>query len=135
MTNRIQQLPRRQWRDRAAEARQLNAILRAPGGTQELHDIQAVSLLEGWETGTGVACYARVGAGKTLVLGLLPTLMSKHPLGYCRPLIVVPGSLREKTETEFTAARKHWKIAHQYWLESYTALAQESKADILEERQ
>lgn len=133
--NRIQQLPRRAWRDRAAEARQLNALLRAPGGTQQLHDIQAVTLLEAWESGTGVLCYARVGAGKTYPIGLLPTLMAHHPLKFSRPLIVVPGSLREKTEADFTAARQHWRIAHQYWLESYTALAQESKADILEERQ
>jgi hypothetical protein len=143
MTNRIQALPRRSWRDRAAEARQLNAILRAPGGTQQLHDIQSVTLLESWESASawqvaracGVACYARVGAGKTLPIGLIPTLLAAHPLRLTRPLIVVPGSLREKTEREFTAARSHWRIAHQYWLESYTALAQESRADVLEERQ
>lgn len=144
MTNRIQSLPRRNWRERAAEARELNALLRAPGGTQTLHDIQAVTLLESWESANraltpggacGVACYARVGAGKTLPLGLLPTLLAKHPLRFARPLIVVPGSLREKTDREFTAARAHWQITHQYWLESYTALAQESRADVLEERQ
>lgn len=143
MTNRIQQIPRRNWRERAAEARQLNALLRAPGGTQQLHDIQAVTLLEAWESGTGVNCYARVGAGKTIVMGLLPTLMAYHPLKFCRPLIVAPGSLVTgarkgepgKTERDFIAARQHWKIVHQYWLASYTELAQESKADILEERQ
>jgi hypothetical protein len=133
--NRIQQLPRRNWRARADEARQLNALLRAPGGSQQLHDIQAVTLLEAWESGTGVNCYARVGAGKSHVIGLLPTLMARHPHGFSRPLIVVPGSLREKTEAEFAQSRQHWRIANQYWLESYTALAQESKADILEERQ
>lgn len=133
--NRIQQLPRRNWRARADEARQLNALLRAPGGSQQLHDIQAVTLLEAWESGTGVNCYARVGAGKSHVIGLLPTLMARHPHSFSRPLIVVPGSLREKTEAEFAQSRQHWRIANQYWLESYTALAQESKADILEERQ
>lgn len=142
MNNRIQSLPRRNWRARAAEARQLNALLRAPGGSQSLHDIQAVSLLEAWETTAagnglgGLLCYARVGAGKSLVIGLLPTLLAAHPSGpFTRPLIVVPGSLRSKTESEFAAMRQHWKVAHQYWLESYTALAQVSRADILEERQ
>jgi hypothetical protein len=135
MTNRIQSLPRRNWRDRAAEARQLNALLRAPGGAQSLHDIQAVSLLEAWECG-GLVCYARVGAGKSLVIGLLPTLLAQHPAGpFTRPLIVVPGALRSKTESEFAAMRQHWRVAHQYWLESYTALAQVSRADILDERQ
>jgi hypothetical protein len=133
--SRISRIPRRNWRDRAAEASGLNGLLRAPGGSQVLHDIQAVALLEAWEAG-GVCCYARVGTGKTLILGLLPTLMAAHPTHPCtRPLIVVPGALREKTEADFAAARAHWKIAHQYWLESYTALAQESRADILEERQ
>lgn len=133
MTNRIQSLPRRNWRDRADEARQLNALLRQPGGTQTLHDIQAVSLLEAWER-EWLICYARVGAGKTRVIGLLLTLMAMK--GYDRPLVCVPGSLLKKTEKHFITDRAEgWKIGHQYWLESYTALAQESRADILEERQ
>lgn len=132
MTNRIIDLPSRRWRDRASDAAALNAILRAPGGTQTLHDIQAVSLLECWEVG-GVACFARVGAGKTIISGLVPTLMA--PQGFTRPLIVVPGSLREKTDHEFAEMRRHWRVASQYWLESYTALAQVSRADILDERQ
>lgn len=134
--SRISRIARRAWRDRAAEAAGLNAVLRAPGGSQTLHDIQAVSLLEAWDVGSGVCVYSRVGTGKTLMIGLLPTLMAAHPRTPCtRPLIVVPGSLREKTEAEFASARAHWRVAHQYWLESYTALAQESRADILDERQ
>lgn len=135
MTNRIQALPRRIWRERAAEARQLNALLRAPSCTQDLHDIQAVSLLEAWEQ-EFLICWARVGAGKTRVIGLLLTLMAAHRNRYDRALIVVPGSLRTKTEDHFKSDRAlGWKIGHQYWLESYTALAQENRADILEERQ
>lgn len=130
--SRIAQLPKRRWRDRAAEAAALNAHLRAPGGTQTLHDIQAVSLLECWELG-GTDGFANVGEGKTLIMGLVPTLMAER--GFTRPLCVVPGALREKTDAEFAAARRHWRVASQYWLESYTALAQVSRADILDERQ
>lgn len=129
--NRIQALPRRRWRDRAAEAiPALTAALRQPNGTQQLHDIQAVALLELWECG-GAFVNARVGAGKSLVSGLAPTLMAHK--GFTRPLLVIPASLREKTDVEFREARVHWKVAHQYKVESYTALAQVKHADMLDE--
>lgn len=124
--------PRRRWQDRAAEAAGLNALLRQPGGTQTLFPIQAVSLLEFFEC-NGLFCAARVGAGKTHVIGLAPTLLAAK--GFDRAQILVPGSLKAKTEREFVHLRKHWKIANQYWLDSYTALAQANRADLLEERQ
>lgn len=124
--------PRRRWQDRAAEAAGLNALLRQPGGTQELFPIQAVSLLEFFEC-EGLFCAARVGAGKTHVIGLAPTLLAAK--GFDRAQILVPGSLKAKTEREFVHLRQHWKIANQYWLDSYTALAQANRADLLEERQ
>lgn len=122
----------RKWRDRAGEAAGLNAILRQPGGTQQLHDIQAVSLLEAWENGS-IVDYARVGAGKTLMMGTLPTLLARQ--GYTRPMLVVPGSLRGKTENEFREARHHWQIAHQYSLKSYTELSSVKNEDVLEREQ
>lgn len=130
--NRIAALPRRRWQDRAAEAAGLNALLRQPGGTQTLFPIQAVSLLEFFER-NGLFCAARVGAGKTLVIGLAPTLMSAK--GFDRCQILVPGSLRAKTERELAEARTNWQIVNQYWLDSYTALAQANRADLLDERQ
>jgi hypothetical protein len=130
MTNRIQTLPARRWRDRAADAiPALTAALRQPGGTQQLHDIQAVALLELWECG-GSFVNARVGAGKTLVSGLAGTLMAAK--GFVNPLLVVPASLREKTDAEFREARHHWKIMHQYRLASYTELALVKHADLLD---
>jgi hypothetical protein len=132
MTNRLLALPRRDWRARSTEAAGLNALLRQPGGTETLFDIQAVSLLELFEC-EGLFCAARTGAGKTKIIGLAPTLMALK--GYTRPLIAVPGSLLKDTEVKFRADRVNWKIANQYWLESYNALARESRADILEERQ
>lgn len=141
--NRIATLPRRVWRDRAAFAARLNAALRAPGGTQTLHDIQAVTLTELYESyrpasgagdgGAGVACFARVGAGKTHVAALAPTVMAWH--GFSRPLYVVPGALKAKTETEFAALRKHWLVAPQYWLKSFTELGLEKNAKLLDELQ
>ncbi len=127
--NRIASLPARRWRDRAAEAiPALTAALRQPTGTQSLHDIQAVSLLELWEQG-GAFVNARVGAGKTLVSGLAGTLMAAR--GFVNPLLVVPASLREKTDAEFREARHHWKIMSQYRLASYTELAMVKHADLL----
>ncbi len=132
MTNRLLALPRRDWRARSTEAAGLNALLRQPGGTETLFDIQAVSLLELFEC-DGLFCAARTGAGKTKIIGLAPTLMALK--GYTRPLIAVPGSLLKDTEAKFRSDRVNWKIANQYWLESYNALARESRADVLEERQ
>ncbi len=127
--NRIANLPRRAWRDRVADAQPLQAALRAPGGAQTLHDIQAVSLLELYERG-GLACFARVGAGKSLVSALAPVVMSWR--GFSRPMIIVPGALRQKTDIEFTAMRQHWHVAPQYWLKSYTELGLEKNAAMLD---
>jgi hypothetical protein len=128
MTNRIQALPRRAWRDRVAEAQPLQAALRAPGGTQSLHDIQAVSLLELYERG-GLVCFARVGAGKTMVMALAPTVLAWR--GFTRPMFLVPGSLRQKTENDVLNLRKHWHVAPQYWLKSYTEVGLEKNAQML----
>lgn len=122
----------RRWRDRASEAAGLNAILRQPGGGQQLHDIQAVSLLESWER-ESLFCLARIGSGKTTVIGTLPTLLARK--GYRNPMIVVPGALRQKTEDEFAAARQHWQITHQYKLASYTEMATVKNQDMLEVNQ
>jgi hypothetical protein len=130
--NRIANLPRRTWRERASEAQPLQAALRAPGGTQTLHDIQAVSLLELYERG-GLACFARVGAGKTHVLALAPTVMAWR--GFSRPMFIVPGALKAKTEAEVAALRKHWFVAPQYWLKSFTELGLEKNAAMLDELQ
>jgi hypothetical protein len=121
----------RDWRDGSEQAVDvLTRCLRTPAGSQALRPIQAVALKEAFEC-KGLYLNARVGAGKTLVSGLIPTVM--RPLGYCRPLILVPGNLVAKTRHEFEQARRDWKIAEFYRLESYTALALEKNANLLAE--
>ncbi len=121
----------RDWRHGADQAVEvLTRCLRTPQGTQTLRPIQAVALKEAYEC-RGLYLNARVGAGKTAVSGLLPTVM--RPLGYQRPLIFVPGNLLAKTRHEFDVARRDWKIAEFYKLESYTSLALEKNAKMLEE--
>jgi hypothetical protein len=121
----------RNWRDGEDQAVEvLSRALRTPQGSQKLRPIQAVALKEAYEC-RGLYLNARVGAGKTLVSGLLPTVM--RPLGYKRALILVPGNLLKKTEHEFAVARRDWKVEEFYRLESYTALALEKNADLLKE--
>ncbi len=134
MTNRIQALPRRSWRSRVAEAQPLQAALRTPGGTQTLNDLQAVGLLELYQQRLGgLVCFGRVGIGKTHLLALAPVVLSWR--GFTRPMFMVPGSLRAKTESDVSALRKHWHVAPQYWLKSYTEIGLEKNADMLFELQ
>lgn len=127
--NRILELPRRDWRDvAAAHKAELTERLRAPGGAEALFDIQAAALYEIWQQ-EGACVFARVGAGKTKIAGLAPTLLADK--GYTRPCLVVPANLKKKTDREFTEDRKHWRITHQYWLHSYTFFSLEKNAEWL----
>ncbi len=121
----------RDWRDGADEAVEvLTRCLRTPQGTQRLRPIQAVALKEAYER-RGLYLRARVGAGKTLTSALLPTVLA--PLGYRRPLILVPANLVKKTRHEYEELRRDWKIPEFYKLESYTALALEKNANLIAE--
>lgn len=120
----------RDWRAGAEQAVSvLTQCLRTPQGTQSLRPIQAVALKEAYEC-DGLYLNARVGAGKTLCSGLIPTLMRNK--GRCRPLILVPASLVKKTEHEFAEMRRDWKIAQGlYEIRSYTSLSLEKNANFL----
>lgn len=121
----------RDWRDGAERAVEvLTACLKTPQGTQSLRPIQAVALKEAYEC-RGLYLQARVGAGKTCVSALLPTVM--RPLGYTRPLILVPANLLQKTRHEFELLRRDWKVPDFYRLESYSALALEKNARLISE--
>lgn len=80
----------------------LSELLRKPAGTMVLFPLQAVALLEAHDFG-GIVVLLSVGRGKTLVSFLLPTVMEAE-----RPLLIVPGKLRNKTEIEFRELAKHW---------------------------
>jgi hypothetical protein len=121
----------RDWRDRADQAVEtLSRCLRTPQGSQRLRPIQAVALLEAWEQ-DGLYLNARVGAGKTLASGLIPTLMRQK--GRSRPLILVPASLVKKTEHEFQLMRRDWQLPTFYEIRSYTSLSLEKNANFLNE--
>jgi hypothetical protein len=125
--HRIAALPRRDWQaDAYHTALEMTAWLRTKGGSETLWPIQGVSLLEAGET-NGLFCAGSVGCGKTLTAALLPIV-----LGAERPLLIVPGSLREGTRRAHAALRRHWRLPKHYRVESYECLALDKYRDLLE---
>lgn len=121
---RIAELPRRQWTVGAdAVAAAMTAQLRTPHGVQHLWPSQAVALSELPQVGGGF-CGMSVGRGKTLISALAPTV-----LGAVRPLIIVPGKHRAKTEREFQALRENWRLPPHIPIESYERLALEAQSN------
>ena len=124
--SRISELRKRDWTtcDPAAVA-ELSCALN-PSGRQVLRLIQAMALRESLQLG-GVWCAARVGAGKTLIAGLLATLYEDQ-----RPLVVVPGGHGDKTELEFAGYRKlGWELSHKIQVVSYSDIARDVDEKLL----
>lgn len=122
--SRIAELPRRDWREAGEEAvRELTPLFLEPGATGRLRPIQAMAIKEGFELG-GCLVNARVGAGKTLIAGLLATLHAER-----RPLIIVPGGHQEKTDREFAQYRAAgWKMPHTHRVVTYNELGRAENA-------
>jgi len=80
--------------------------LRKPAGTMQLREIQASALLE-LTLYRGLFAAARVGAGKTLIAGLAPTVF-----GAKRPLFVCPANMLRETKAHLAALRTHWRLPH-----------------------
>lgn len=72
-----------------------SAMLRAP---------QVEALREIWEYG-GLFAPMRVGAGKSLVTLLAPTILHSE-----RPVLVIPASLKDKTKRDFVRYRRDWLV-------------------------
>lgn len=126
MTNRIANLPRRDWTEKAELIRDdMTSALRTPYGTMRLRPVQAAALYEAFETG-GLFANIRVGGGKTIITALLPQIMGAE-----RPLLLVPASLIRKTRDEFRELRKHWQIINTLRVESYTKLGVTRHAELL----
>jgi hypothetical protein len=102
----------------------VTAWLRTAQGTMTLRPIQARALLEA-ALYQGLFCSARVGAGKTIISGLLPTVWRAK-----RPLLIVPANLVKKTKRELKALRLHWQIPH-VRIESYSKLGHKAHARLL----
>ncbi len=104
---RIRDLPRRVWQDDPDLELLVDLLtkrLKTPNGTMRLKPVQAVMLRELYDVG-GIFSPVRVGGGKTL-----PSLLASELTGALRPLLLVPGGLREKTRRDAYALAKHWKI-------------------------
>jgi hypothetical protein len=124
--SRIRDLRRRDWTtcDPAAVS-EISAALN-PSGLQVLRPIQAMAIRESLQLG-GVWCAARVGAGKTLIAGILATIYEDQ-----RPLIIVPGGHGDKTELEFAGYRKlGWELSHKIQVVSYSDIARDVDEKLL----
>lgn len=123
---RIRDLPRRDWEPGAeAFAERLTAYLRAPGGTQKLRPVQAISLREAHDRG-GLFGPQRVGAGKTNTSLLAATIM-----GARKPMLLIPAKLKDKTLRDMNAARKHWLVPPYIFIMSYELLGRPQSARAL----
>lgn len=104
----------------------MTRLLRRPNGTQILREIQAVALLEASEVG-GLFGHIRVGAGKTHISYLLPTVLHAR-----RPLLLVPAALIEKTKSDFSEIAQHWVNTAPIQIYSYSKLGLENYKGLLE---
>jgi hypothetical protein len=122
---RILALPSRDWRDGVEELVEIFTLaLKRPGGTQRLLPVQAAALAEAHDNG-GALLLVSVGGGKTLLSFLLPAVMEAE-----RPLIIVPGGLRGKTDKEWWQYQKDWKLP-KVRITSYEFLSQEQNSEFL----
>jgi hypothetical protein len=108
---RIEALPRRLAP--VVDAGMLTRYLRTPTGTQSLRENQAASLSDLYDFG-GLFGMQGTGAGKTLISLLAPML--PHPQNpqapwVQRPVLLVPASLKYKTEdVDIPFYRQHWRL-------------------------
>lgn len=124
---RIDALPRRPSATGSASlVDDMTEVLRRPGGTMRLRPIQAQALLEIGEQ-RGFLGSMRVGSGKTLV-----SLLAPYVLDLQRPILLLPASLREKTEHERRTLAKHWRIPNNIRIVSYEELGREKAENLLE---
>lgn len=128
---RIVDLPRRCWEEEDVEMLQeeISDWLKTPTGQQQLRPVQAFALAELHDL-NGLLGIILVGGGKTLITFLAPLVLEA-----LRPVLIVPASLREKTEREFAVLAKHWVRHSDLEIVNYEKLSRVSGADYLEERQ
>lgn len=131
---RIAALPTRTWSVEGGEAfaDKMTEILRKPWGTMRLRPIQAIGLFELAEYG-GLFGPLRVGAGKTLLSLLAPTVLQWRLNAGFRPLLVVPASLVEKTQRDHRQLIQHWHITESLKVVSYESLGRVKAAEFLQE--
>jgi hypothetical protein len=114
---RVLELPRRRKPEGAemeAIVSGMTVVLRKPGGTQTLRDVQAWALWEAPQQG-GLLASLATGAGKTLI-GILMAMVWPWialPDGTRRPvraLLLIPADLREQFEHDWNFYGEHWEL-------------------------
>lgn len=137
---RVFELPRRTSQDWQVVARELTAILRVEGRCSGDHlppvkglcavcqqpmallPVQAQALYEFSKVG-GLFAPIRVGGGKTLLSLLAPFIVDAR-----KPILLIPASLRDKTEIARISLSKHWRIKQNIRVMTYESLGLETKA-------
>ena len=102
--DRIVNIPRRKWEDRANLALELTDWLKTPQGTMQLRPVQAAALADAHDFG-GLLAPQRVGAGKTILSLLVAEVLDAE-----RPLLIIPAKLKRKTEIDIAQLKQHWRF-------------------------
>ncbi len=111
---RIMNLPRRTKPELEAITRGLTQLLRKPGGTQELRDLQGWCLYEG-PAANGLVATIQTGGGKTLIGMLMPMVWPyiKQADGTMRPprcVLLIPADLRVQFQSDWKRYGEHWNL-------------------------
>lgn len=137
---RVLYLPRRDWREGAEE---LAALLTAEygrgpqkdclhtcacrgTGDMKLKAVQAAAIENTHDFG-GLFAPIAVGAGKTLVSFLTAAVIDAK-----RPMLLIPASLKTKTENDWWSLSVHWRLPS-LRIETYEKLGVAKNAKLLEE--
>jgi hypothetical protein len=124
---RIRDLPRRDWSkiDAEEQVEVLTEWLKTPHGQMRLRPVQAIALCEMYRLG-GLFAPIRVGGGKTLISALAAKIFDAK-----RPVLLVPGTLVDKTQRDFYELSKHWQMPDYISVHSYSKLALDYECEIL----
>lgn len=113
-----------------ALAAELTRRLSYDGGAYPgpMRPIQAISLRECWENRGGYLML-RVGAGKTLIGALLPTIIRTE-----RPIYVTAAKMVKPIAKEFAKIRRHWRMvqAHEYGIFSFEKFSSKKQGEIID---
>ena len=103
----------------------MSKLLRVPGSTATLREVQARALYELAMTKKAFLPI-RIGGGKSLV-----SLLAARVLESKRPILIVPAKLVEKTERERKSYGKDWNVAKHLKIASYELLGRVSGANMI----
>ncbi len=120
---RIAALP---WKDAPFDKDELEEALRMPGGEWKLRPIQVEALTEIARC-QGLFGPIAVGAGKTLICALAPTLLEAE-----RPILFTRAQLREQMRADIEELRKHFFVLPNIRVHAYSELSLAKNADMLQ---